>query len=380
MLEEPASPSLSTSEQRTPICPQCHGKAPGACRWYPPLAGRPRLERPTNLVFQPCPPTRRMTAIPWLKPRSLRRAPDRLLELVGRLASRRASPRSSRAAIGPRGHARRSLGVVVRAAGGGPRRHGCPGPLVVVCPTPDDVDELLDDLGFSRRTPERFPAWETLPGERVMHDEVFGDRVRLLKRLAGRPSRRSWWSPASEPVAAGPQPGDAGPADAIDPRRGTDQRRGICQVAGRKRVPQHVGGGAAGRVLRPRRDARHLRPRLVRSGPRRVVRRRDRVDPPFRGRPASGAWPTLDSGRRDDARSERCPRRAHLADYLPAEQLVPAGRAGRDWRKQGRHYLERARRPQELHSVPTPCWSRCCGFPRSPRRPWRPARWRRPAG
>ncbi|NQU19910.1 MAG: DEAD/DEAH box helicase, partial [Candidatus Nealsonbacteria bacterium] len=59
-----------------------------------------------------------------------------------------------------------------------------PGPLVVVCPAIDDVDDLIDDLSlFSRLTPDRFPAWESLPTERVIHDEVFGDRVRLLKLL-----------------------------------------------------------------------------------------------------------------------------------------------------------------------------------------------------
>ena len=59
-------------------------------------------------------------------------------------------------------------------------------PLVVVCPQIDDVDDLIDDLSlFTRLTPDRLPAWESLPSERVIHDEVFGDRVRLLKLLRG---------------------------------------------------------------------------------------------------------------------------------------------------------------------------------------------------
>jgi len=58
--------------------------------------------------------------------------------------------------------------------------------LVVVCPHVDQVDDLIEDLGlFSRITPEKFPAWESLPEERVIHDEVAGDRTRLLKLLAG---------------------------------------------------------------------------------------------------------------------------------------------------------------------------------------------------
>ncbi|MGD9128369.1 MAG: transcription-repair coupling factor, partial [Planctomycetia bacterium] len=59
-----------------------------------------------------------------------------------------------------------------------------PGPLVLVTPHLEAVDNLLDDLHlFSHDTPEAFPAWETLLDERVIHDEVFGDRVRMLKLL-----------------------------------------------------------------------------------------------------------------------------------------------------------------------------------------------------
>ena len=58
------------------------------------------------------------------------------------------------------------------------------GPLVVVCPNADDVDDVIDDLElFTRVTSERFPVRESLPSEGLVHDEVFGDRVRLLKLL-----------------------------------------------------------------------------------------------------------------------------------------------------------------------------------------------------
>ena len=30
-----------------------------------------------------------------------------------------------------------------------------------------------------------FPAWEAEPGERVVHDEIYGERLRVLKALAG---------------------------------------------------------------------------------------------------------------------------------------------------------------------------------------------------
>ncbi len=61
--------------------------------------------------------------------------------------------------------------------------HG-PGPLVVVCPNADDVDNVAEDLKlFATFTAEKFAALESLPGDRVIADEVFGDRIRLIKRL-----------------------------------------------------------------------------------------------------------------------------------------------------------------------------------------------------
>ncbi|MEE8452350.1 MAG: transcription-repair coupling factor, partial [Thermoguttaceae bacterium] len=61
-----------------------------------------------------------------------------------------------------------------------------PAPLVIVCPQIDDIDRFVDDLAlFWEPAAQRFPAWESLPSERVIHDEVFGDRVRLLKLLLG---------------------------------------------------------------------------------------------------------------------------------------------------------------------------------------------------
>ncbi|HEY1600583.1 MAG TPA: transcription-repair coupling factor [Pirellulales bacterium] len=59
-----------------------------------------------------------------------------------------------------------------------------PGPLVIVCAHPGDVDDFLDDLSlFSPLDPARFPSWESTGADQLLHDEVFGDRVRLLKQL-----------------------------------------------------------------------------------------------------------------------------------------------------------------------------------------------------
>ncbi|MCE5267392.1 MAG: transcription-repair coupling factor [Planctomycetaceae bacterium] len=58
-----------------------------------------------------------------------------------------------------------------------------PATLLVVCPQVEQVDELIEDLSlFTQLKPERFPAWES--PERPIHDEVFGQRVHLLKLLA----------------------------------------------------------------------------------------------------------------------------------------------------------------------------------------------------
>ncbi|HET6883078.1 MAG TPA: transcription-repair coupling factor, partial [Pirellulales bacterium] len=64
-------------------------------------------------------------------------------------------------------------------------RHA-PGPLVIVCPQPAEIDDFCDDLAlFTESQPERLPAWETLAGEQRVADDVFGDRLRLLKMLGG---------------------------------------------------------------------------------------------------------------------------------------------------------------------------------------------------
>ena len=71
-------------------------------------------------------------------------------------------------------------------------RHA-PGPILVVCPRPGDLDDLRDDLAlFANERPELLPAWEVPPTDsleggsqesRGLDDEVFGDRLRVLKQL-----------------------------------------------------------------------------------------------------------------------------------------------------------------------------------------------------
>ncbi len=58
------------------------------------------------------------------------------------------------------------------------------GPVVVVLPSQREADDAAGDLElFLGREPEFFPSWETAEQERLVHDETFGERLRVLKQL-----------------------------------------------------------------------------------------------------------------------------------------------------------------------------------------------------
>ncbi len=60
----------------------------------------------------------------------------------------------------------------------------CPAPLVVVLPHARDIDSFVDDLALFTETPAHaFPAWESDANERLLHDEIHGHRLRLLKKI-----------------------------------------------------------------------------------------------------------------------------------------------------------------------------------------------------
>lgn len=62
----------------------------------------------------------------------------------------------------------------------------CPTSLVVVLPHANHLDAFCDDLSlFSLARTEQFPAWESDAGERVLHDDIYGQRLRVLKQLVG---------------------------------------------------------------------------------------------------------------------------------------------------------------------------------------------------
>ena len=57
-------------------------------------------------------------------------------------------------------------------------------PLVVVLPHARDIDAFVDDLAlFSTTNAFPLPAWESDSGERLLHDEIYCQRLRVLKQL-----------------------------------------------------------------------------------------------------------------------------------------------------------------------------------------------------
>ncbi len=111
-------------------------------------------------------------------------APGRLFELVGCLERQEGFDRVVAALSA--GHAATLDGVWGSACALVAATLGthAPAGLTVVCPHEDDVDPWVDDLAlFTPLAVEKFPARETIGGERIIHDEAFGDRVRLLKLL-----------------------------------------------------------------------------------------------------------------------------------------------------------------------------------------------------
>ena len=59
-----------------------------------------------------------------------------------------------------------------------------PSCLFLICADEKRADDLTDDIGLFASVPiEHFPAWESNVGERLIYDEIYGDRLRILKLL-----------------------------------------------------------------------------------------------------------------------------------------------------------------------------------------------------
>jgi transcription-repair coupling factor (superfamily II helicase) len=60
----------------------------------------------------------------------------------------------------------------------------CAEPLVVVLPTPAELDAFIDDVAlFSATSVAQFPPYEGSPDEVALDDEQYGERLRVLKQL-----------------------------------------------------------------------------------------------------------------------------------------------------------------------------------------------------
>jgi transcription-repair coupling factor (superfamily II helicase) len=276
-------------------------------------------------------------------------APGRLLELAERIESQEGfaevveSLRNGHAATldGVWGSSCALVAAVLAAH--------APATLVVVCPHVDQVDELGDDLAlFTPIAPERFPAWERLPNEQVVHDEVFGERLRLLKLLQG---------------AAAPKLVVASIQSLLQP---APPREEIARQTLTLRIGREISVGELSRWLAEKgfqnTTAVELPGEFSLRGGIIDIFAPDWYDPVR----IELFGDQIESIRRFDVSNQRSLAtfeevevtflesnfrdRAHLADYLPPQSwflLIEPG----DLDQQGRNYLERLERPQDLHGV-----------------------------
>ena len=165
-------------------------------------------------------------------------------------------------------------------------------PLLVAVPTGTAAQRLADDLQqlLPPEDVELFPAWETLPFERVSPSvEAMGRRLRVLWRLQDdtvgppAPDRRRR-HPGAAPTA---RPGRRARRARGRPARADARRRGAAGPAGRRRVPPRGAGRAPRRGGPARVDHRRLPVDGGRPRPDRPLGRRGRpADRVLRPRPA----------------------------------------------------------------------------------------------
>ncbi len=227
-------------------------------------------------------------------------------------------------------------------------RHS-PGPLVVVWPHADEVDDFVADLAlFSTVEPERYGAFEHQRQDTVAYDETYGERLRLLKIL-----------------------GSAQP-----PRMIATSIQSLLQpVPSQEQLARHTRRIRRGDTL----DVEELLAWLVQNG----FQGTSAVELPGEFSPrggildifaADGFDPVrieffgdeVESIRRFEVATQRSlaaldeteitvlaqnqEDRAHLANYLPPGAwfylIEPT-----DLEEEGRRYLDRLERPQDYHSV-----------------------------
>ena len=165
-------------------------------------------------------------------------------------------------------------------------------PVLVVTAGERDADQVADLLRcfVPGRRVETFPAWETLPHERLSpRADTVGRRLAVLRDLT-HPGENGTIDVLVAPVRSvlqplAPGPGRPGPGRAEARRRGRPRRR--RPRAGRRRLHPRGAGREARRVRRPRWPARRLPAHRAAPGPGGVLGRRGRRAPLLlRRRPA----------------------------------------------------------------------------------------------
>ena len=133
-------------------------------------------------------------------------------------------------------------------------------PLLVAVPTGAEAERLVRDLGqfLGADEVEHFPAWETLPFERVSPSfETMGRRLRVMWRL------RSGTPPAVVVAATRALVQRLGPhVEEVEPvivRPGDQVDRDESQCRGGHRVPSSVSATAPAAMQRAQRPSRRSR-------------------------------------------------------------------------------------------------------------------------
>jgi transcription-repair coupling factor (superfamily II helicase) len=266
----------------------------------------------------------------------------------------------------------------------------CPGPLVLVAPHQGEIDAIARDLAlFSDATIMQFPAWESEPGERVLHDEIFGERLRVLKQFgAGSREQGAGTQPPALPGVLSPaNEGQKRDGSLADPRQGRGLTRPTILVTSIQSllqpVPSREAMAAATREVRVagRLDEQEFTRWLVERGAHATTAVELPGEFSLRGGILDIFAPDaedpvrielfgdeVESIRRFDVATQRSLQtleattitmleptesdRAHVTSYLPPStwfMLIEPS----ELQEEGKFYLERMDRPQAFHSVRT---------------------------
>lgn len=233
-------------------------------------------------------------------------------------------------------------------------RHA-PGPLVVVLPHVADVDRFLGDVALFRPAGALpLPAWQSNRDERVLHDGVYGRRLRALKTLAaGAPAD------AERPVVVTSIHGLLQPVPTPAALANATRRTAVGQPLDEGELARWLSGRGCHRTSAVELPGEFA----IRGGivdifppdsvrPARIELFGDEVESirwfDVASQRSAGEAAYVDVTMLDPAAADR----AHLTSHLPPEAWLMLVEPA-DLQEEGRFYLERSERPQDLHSVRT---------------------------